>query len=673
MHLPSAPTRTLRALRNLRALLLIFAACGLTVTTAQADPNFHPPAVPPADLATLQVSAVPERTTYFLGETVRVRYSVANRGPETIRVRRDNDTGFWRPDSLQVLAVDAETGTPAPASPSSLDMFNYRYGRRHSIAPGETWNHDFFVLRYVELPGPGRYRFQLRHTLGWPDKNTAPAAPEFILEFKAPTPAEAAALIAAAPPLGSPSDDTPLPIDSFGFNYPVYIAPLVQRIAAGEPALLDSLDRMARPEATAALIELSTNPHGPVAKAARRKLLHRLPLQEGVTAYLGDAWPAYPSQNDRHNAAWTAAEFTSARALARVLFKEPLAPPDSSGYINAWDSPAFVAAAFLASLGDASDLPALAAGLQHIAYARDLDATAYRNHSWSLLGDEIDGVRRSYAGMHARGIRAQFTPTQLGEAILVFDDARMASSSAGISSFASGSTNSNRTVGPRPAAWLDQINIIANRLPPPASVGASSGGRPDYLGDLAHRPPNPLLLVAALESIPSPLPPECILFVEFALGSDVPHVIHAACAVAVETRSPVFIPALLRVLRTETSPHVRATVALAIARLGDCNTALSALAEDLAITPEPEELLRTFANILFGEGSPASNHNIPMLSRTERLALLETWRTFLRDNASRLAQEPRLAPGDPLIPAHLFAGSIFWRLSDGQLWPAPAK
>ncbi|MFA6286605.1 MAG: HEAT repeat domain-containing protein [Opitutaceae bacterium] len=672
MHLLPARSRITRAVRALFLRLLVLFSCGLTIPAIQADPFPSPQPAPPADLTTLQISATPERTTYLLGETVRVRYAVANHGTETITVRRDNDTAFWRPDSLQVVAFEAVTGAPVPAAPSGMDMLNYRYGRRHSIAPGKTWSHDFFILRHVELPGPGRYRFQLRHTLGWPDQSTAPAAPEFTLEFAAPTPDQADALVAAAPPLGSPEDDTPRPVDTFGFNYSVYIVPLVKRIAAGEPALLDSLDRMATPEATAALIELSTNPHGSVAKAARHKILYRLPPQGAITVYSGDVWPWFPGRKNRQDAAWTSAEFTSARALACTLLQEELPPLDASGFINTWDSSVFIAAAILARLGEASDLADLAQGLQTAAYARTLDATAYRNRVWAFSGNEIDGLRTAYAGMHARGIRIRPTSTQLGEAILAFDDARLSTRPAGVTLFSDDFRNSVRTIGPRSPAWLDQLNLIANLLPWPADP--SSGERPGYLGDpTAHRPPHPMLLIAALESIPAPLPPECVPFVDYTLESNVPHVIHAACAVAVETRSPVFVPALLHVLRTESNPHVRATVAKAVAQLGDRRAALRALADDLATTPEPEQLLRTLADILFGKNQPAINYNIPMLSRTERLALGESWQTFLRENETRLAQEPGLAPGDAIIPKILFAGSIAWRLPQGQLWPEHAE
>ena len=119
-------------------LLLLGVVLGAGVLVGRADPYPSPPALTPADLATLVVSATPERSRYFLGETVRVRYSVTNRGATPLTVRRDNDTAFWRPTSLHVAAFDADTGAAVPEAPGGFDLFNHRYGRSHTLAPGET-------------------------------------------------------------------------------------------------------------------------------------------------------------------------------------------------------------------------------------------------------------------------------------------------------------------------------------------------------------------------------------------------------------------------------------------------------------------------------------------------------------------------------------------------------
>jgi hypothetical protein len=661
--------------RLLRLRLLLPTALVLCAALLRADPYPSPPALPPDDLATLVVSAAPERETYLLGETVRVFYSVTNRGPAPITIRRDNSTAYWRPESLRVAATDLATGEPVPLSPAGFDIFNYRYGRRHTLAPGETWTHAFFPLRHVELPGPGRYRFRLRHTLGWPDADLAPAAPEFDLVFTEPSPEQAAALIATLPPLGQETDDTPLPVDTYGFHFPIYTPHLLARIAAGEPALLDSLDRLPTPEATAALIKLSTNSHVPVALAARRKLITRLPAQEGVTTYSSDVWAMI--HDTRKDAAWTPAEFASARALARALLAEDLPPRNASGHVNTWDSPAFIAAALLARLGEASDLSHLAGGLQKAAYARPLDATAYRNRTWQLLDDETAALRSAYAGLRSRGIRAFPTATRLGEAILAFDEARLAAESAQVPLFSADFRTFDsldgfaRTAGPRSSDWLDQLYLLANLRPwPPAP---SAGERPGHLGDPATgRPPHPVLLIAALESIPAPLPPECVPFINFALESDVPHVVHAACAVAVETRSPVFIPALLRVLATETDPRLRATVTRALAGLDDRLAAIRALADDLAVTPEPGELLRQLGQSLFPKAQPANQYSRVPLSRSARLALRDAWLTFIADHADRFRNAEPFVVGDPQIPPALFSNHITWRRPDESLWPAVA-
>lgn len=660
--------------RLLRLRLLLPTALALCAPLLRADPYPSPPALPPEDLATLVVSASPERESYLLGETVRVFYSVTNRGPAPITIRRDNSTAFWRPTSLHVAATDLATGEPVPPTPAGFDFLNHRYGRRHTLAPGETWTHAFFPLRHVELPGPGRYRFRLRHTLGWPDADLAPAAPEFDVVFSEPSPEQAAALIAALPPLGQASDDTPLPVDTYGFHFPLYTPHLLARIAAGEPALLASLDRLPTPEATAALIKLSSNSHAPVALAARRSLITRLPPQDGITTYdnMGATVP-----KARKDAAWTPAEFASARALARALLTHDLPPRDASGHVNAWDSPTFIAAALLARLGETSDLPHLVGGLQKAAYARPLDATTYRNRTWQLLDDETAALRSAYAGLRSRGIRAAPTATRLGEAILAFDEARLAAGSAQAPLFTADfhpfdSTGvSTRTAGPRSSAWLDQLYLLANLRPWPPTP--SGGERPGHFGDPATgRPPHPVLLVAALDSIPAPLPPECIPFVNFALESDVPHVVHAACAVAVETRSPIFVPALLRVLATETDPRLRVTVSRALARLDDRLAAIRALADDLAVTPEPGELLRQLGQSLFPKAQPANQYSRAPLSRSARLALRDAWLTFIAAHADRIQNAKPFEVGDPQIPPTLFGNHITWRRPDESLWPAVA-
>lgn len=657
MNRPPYPAR---AVVGILLRFMVVLAGALTVSSLHAD-QFSLP-LPPVDISTLRVTATPERTTYRLGETVRVRYAVANHGTETVTIRRDNDTTFWRAESLHVLAFDAGTGAPVPAVAGGIDVLNYRYGRRASIAPGETWEHDFFPLRYVALPGPGRYRFQLRHTLGWPDSATAPAAPEFPLEFTAPTAAEAARIVASLPPLSVAKDDAPLPVDTFGFNYPVYLPYLVKRIASGEPALLDSIARMMTPEATSALIELATNPHKTVANAARHKLLHRLPWQEGTVSY-GMEGPDTVSFKNRGDSAWTPAQELAARTLVRALIKEELPSPDAQGFVSSWDSPAFIAAALLAHFGEADDLSALAQGLERVSYARTLDAHAYRNHRFdSILPDEIDAYRRAYDGMRARGVRAPFAFNGLGESILAFDEARLGGKETDIKKFGDDmDIRSSRTKGPRSAEWFAALDLLTKRGS--WAVGPDSFGVPED-----KRPPNPMILIAALESIPAPCPPECVPFIEFAFESDVPQVIHAACAVAVETDSKVFASALLRVLHTESDPRVRVTAATALARTGDRLAALRELSGDLAFTPEPSRIIAGLSAILVSR-RPNSVSGWRTLSRSERLALCEAWRTFIRENETRLA-ESGFEPGDPKVPTALFTRGIGWNLPLGKTWPA---
>ena len=666
-------------LRRRSLPLRVVAGLALLVSLApaplRADPYPTPPALPPDDLATLTISATPERTRYLLGETVRVHFSVANHGSAPITVRRDNDTAFWRPTSLHVTAFDAATGEPVPAAPSDFDLFNYRYGRRHTIAPGETWTHAFFPLRFVELPGPGRYRFRLRHTLGWPDEHTAPAAPEFILEFEEPSPEQATALVASIPPLEPPTDDTPPTVDTYGFNYPIYLPHLLARVAVGELALLDSIDRLPTPAATAALIELSTNPNATIAFAARRKLIARLPPREGITIYGNDLWGM--TSRALKDSAWTPAEIVAARALARKLFEADLPPRSASGFFHVWDSPAFIAGALLARLGEASDLPHLARGLEKVAYLRARETTVYRYRDWPSRSDEIDSLRSAYAGTRARGIQFLTTPSRLGEAILALGEARLAAGRAMAMRFSGdfdpfdSHSIAPRTQGPRSAAWLDQLYLMANLRPWPA--GPSGGERPGYLGDPSTgRPPHPVLLVAALESIPVPLPPECVPFVNFALESDVPHVVHAACAVAAETRSLVFVPALARVLATESDPHLRATVSRALVRLDDRLGAFRSVADGLATAPEPREILRQLGELLFAKRQPARQYNRAPLSRSARLALRDAWSAFIDEHAERLQRPEPFEVGDPTIPTALFDNHMAWRRPDESLWPVIA-
>lgn len=657
-----------------RRLPLLCAAAGLLLLTSlalgplRADPFASPPALPPADLGTLRITATPERSRYLLGETVRVHFSVANLGPAPITVRRDNDTAFWRPTSLHVTVLDDATGEPLPAAPSGFDLFNYRYGRRHTLAPGETWTHAFFPLRFVEPPGPGRYRFQLRHTLGWPDENAAPAAPEFTLEFEAPSPGQAASLVAALPHLESPTDDAPLSIDTCGFNYPIYVPHLLARIATGEPALLDSLDRLPTPAATAALLILASNSHAEVAAGARSRLLHRLPLRAGITSYGGDAWPAFPAHGPRHDDAWTSAEIDQARALARELLRLDLPELPNHQLANSRNSPAFAGAALLAPFGEAADLKSVADCLTRVAYSRTLETADYRHHSPFIIPDEYHLLRAAFAAMHGRGIRAPLAPTSLGEAILLLDQFRLDAPPAGVAGFAEVAVRSSRTLGPRPAAWLHQLGLLDGLVAWPA--GPSAPERPSYLGDAAAgREPNARLLIAALESIPAPLPPECLPFVHFAFESSNPYVVHAACAVAVETQELSLLPALQRVLASENDPWLRTTVVDAIAQLGDRVHALRSLASDLAVTSEPGEVLARLGALVFATKAPQARRNLPVPSRSARLALRDSWLTFLALHEKRLLDSAPFTPGAAEVPAELFAGFLSWRREDGSYWP----
>lgn len=139
-------------------------------------------------------------------------------------------------------------------------------------------------MHYCRIIHPGRYTLRVTHDFGWKEGERKRPVCEIEINFKMPTQAEAEQVVATMEKL--PFD----PNNTFGqrsrnyadfsaFRQPVYLKPLLERAEHGFRNALEGICWIESPEATVALIGLTTNADTKLALEAAKILTVRLPIQ----------------------------------------------------------------------------------------------------------------------------------------------------------------------------------------------------------------------------------------------------------------------------------------------------------------------------------------------------------------------------------------------------------
>ena len=226
----------------------------------------------------VRVSLASDRPRYFLGENVLLQFRVENTGKTPLLVDIGGDyRGSPRSLRYQVKAFDQrghllEDPHPNPMCFGGLSC-------KWEIKPGKAFQASLALAHYRRIPGPGRYRIQVHHDLGWKD---APSA-SMEVEFQQPTPEQAAQVVqemSRLPPAESVSmGQLQAPYrDFWTLSYPVYLQPLTS-LANAEA--LQGLGQIPRPEALASLLKLAQRPE--LQREAARQICLRLPEANGAS------------------------------------------------------------------------------------------------------------------------------------------------------------------------------------------------------------------------------------------------------------------------------------------------------------------------------------------------------------------------------------------------------
>ncbi|MCL1921173.1 MAG: hypothetical protein FWG50_08885 [Kiritimatiellaeota bacterium] len=538
-----------------------------------------------------------ERNEYFLGEEVLVRFVLENTGEQPFEAEFGGDyRGASRALRFNVTAVD-ETGQAAEdPDPSKMRMGGLTGPEK--IPAGGAHTNTLALMRYCKIVKPGRYTVRAAHDFGWKEEGERKRpVGETVLTFREPTPDEAAAVV-----------DGLLEADAADFTlltHPVYFAPLLRHAKTGSHRALLGLGCIATREATEALTALTASDDPDLALAATRLLLMRLPPPANERPSFWNS-PPFTREFRQHLAenAWDDAFAPTLRAWAAELLqrppaaKKPGAKPSAggSGYFRMDDlsEEAVLGAKIMQHIGTPDDAPVVLKAMD-----RTLGPmVSPRNDPKDNILDLPQPLRDLISAMdalHARGYDAIREGRMSGDAQILLYFHWLADEP-----------------GPRSPRWLVLLDTFGKGNCYPTTL-------------------------AALASIPKPLPDACVAFVKGRLEEKDLGVCRAACEIAGESGNTAFLEPLIEIVATEQHEWLFRAASNAAKKLGGGDELLQAWADRLNDEHLYNDALGYVSGAILGDGrgfrTGRTDH-----SRATRLALRDAWRKFLADNADDLRQ-----------------------------------
>lgn len=588
-------------------------ARGLCAQDAVEERNANGPEVPEGVKIRLEF----DQAKYFLGENVLAHLVIENASQQPFRVNHGGDyRGAGRALRFEVTATDqagqlAEDPNPDPSHMGGMVG-------NSEVAPGGQLVLSVPLIRYVNFDRPGRYTIRIAHDFGWKAGGRAHPVGEAVVEFISPDAAQAELIVAAMDKL--PDD----PNGTFGKrsrNYadfsalrqPAYFASMLRRAEAGDQKGLTALASMEIPEATAALIRLAGHADRSFGLKAAESLVQRLPEPEfSKTAQTQNLFPYFRHEQRRRLTAraWETALAADVRALAVRLLADNEARAVDGG------------AAMMVAVGTVADAVAVRAAIERaLESVRGPRTAANENLS---MKPPLYGLLNAMQALRARG----YTPSGI-------------SGSAGILLYFHWLADEP---GPRPEIWLQHFE--AWRTSGPAETR-----------------------IAALRSIPQPMPEVGLKAIRAALDDRDLGVIQVACGLAGSSGDRRFLQPLTEIIAAESHPQVLREASQAAMKLGAHFELLkiwtSRMGEAALLEPALEAWETRF------DPQPRNFGGRTDLSRAERLAIRAAWERFLSRHGRKLSAGKKFQLGGPELTPDLFGRARLYRLPGGREWPPP--
>jgi hypothetical protein len=160
--------------------------------------------------------------------------------------------------------------------------------------------------------------------------------------------------------------------------------------------------------------------------------------------------------------------------------------------------------------------------------------------------------------------------------------------------------------------------------------------------------------MAVLNSIPQPLPENCVEFVKGRLADEDLGVCMVACNIAGKSGNKAFLQPILDIIATEHQEWLLREATDAATKLGAGFDLLNVWADRLQTVVA---------------GLPGSSSGRTDLTRSERIELKNQWKTFLAKHADEIRQGKKYTIDDPALTPALFGRARTWRLPNGKFWP----
>ncbi len=569
--------------------------------------------VPPDAKVTLEV----DRNDFFLGENVLVHFILQNKGNRPFEADFGGDyRGATRALRFKVTARD-ESGRAAE-DPDPSQFCGGGFGGPRKLNPGEKFTQSLPLIRYCRIVEPGRYTIRVTHDFGWKEGERKRPVGEVTVAFRMPTPAGAEAVIAAmeklpADPNSTYGERSRDYADFRALCHPVYLEPLRRRAQKGDRDALEGLCWIQTPAATVALIGLATNSDTKLALEALKTLAMRLPdpTLESTNGFGG--FPPFTKEVRcrLEKNSWEPRLGPQVRALA-------------TNFLARSETAEVAAGAFLIEcVGTTAEAPAVRSALDRVL---DPLVNARRDPKDNIL-DQPEPIRQlvnAMSALHERGY--------------TFDGDHLSGQGAFLLYF----TWLANKPPPRPERWLELLKVF---------------------GEDGRFPTR----VAALSSIPEPVPDECIAFVKARLTDQDLGVCRAACAVAGRSGKREFLKPLLEIIATEHHEWLLREATDAAKKLGAGFDLLDVWAGRLTEEHLYGPALDSLQTVI--EGLPGSWTGRTDLTRGERIELRNQWRKFLTRHADEIRRGQKFKVDDPALTPALFGRARAWQLPNGKFWP----
>ncbi|EEF57510.1 HEAT repeat domain-containing protein [Pedosphaera parvula] len=602
--------------------LLLWRTLVLTLALSASQANADQPSiwesratqpVPAGAKVTLEL----DHPEYFLGENVLVHFTLQNIGDQPFQADFGGDyRGATRALRFKVTATD-ESGVVAPDPDPSGICFGGLGGPR-TLKPGDKFTESLPLMRYCQITQPGRYTIRATHDFGWKEGERKRPVGEITVMFKMPTPTEAETLINTMEKMpadpnhvyGQRSHNYP---DFTLLRQPVYLKPLLRRAEKGNHNALEGIAWIETVDATMALIELATNSDSKLALDSARTLTMRLPDPnlESTNGFGGFAPFTRETRRRLVKHSWDPKLAPEVRSLATNYLAQPSADEVAAG------------ASMVQCVGTLAEAPNVIAAMDH---ALNPLVNPRQDPKDDIL-DQPQPLRELISAMDAlHGKNYEVHEGALnGEAQILLYFHWLANQSP-----------------PRSDRWLETVKAFGPNSKFPTRV-------------------------AALESIPEPLPVECIEFVKSRLSDPDLGVCRTACTVAGKSGDKTFLKPILEIIATEHHEWLLGEASEAAKKLGGGFALLDTWADRLTDEKLYGLALDSLQTVI--EGLPGSSSGRTDLSRSERIALRNEWKSFLSKHADEIRAGKKFKVNDPALTPALFGRARSWQLPNGKPWP----